>query len=128
MNCYMGMAGANAIGPVSPLTAGYRVYLKTADLDSTAQRLVFIDVNPASICTPAFGMDMTLQTFVHYPSSLHQGLGVIAFADNHVESRKWLDPRTRKQLAGAAQMIPHGDPSPGNRDLVWLGERITMKK
>jgi prepilin-type N-terminal cleavage/methylation domain-containing protein len=128
MNSYMGMEGANAIGPVAPLTSGYRVYLKTADLDATAQRLVFIDVNPASICTPAFGMDMSLQTFIHYPSSLHRGMGVIAFADNHVESHKWLDSRTRKQLVGAAQMIPHGDPSPGNRDLVWLGERTTIRK
>jgi prepilin-type N-terminal cleavage/methylation domain-containing protein len=132
MNLFVGTAGidVNLKGPISldGQNAAYRVYLKTSDLDSTANRFVFIDVNPASICTPAFGMDMSLQTFIHYPSSLHRGMGVIAFADNHVESHKWLDSRTRKQLVGAAQMIPHGDPSPGNRDLVWLGERTTIRK
>jgi prepilin-type N-terminal cleavage/methylation domain-containing protein len=127
MNLFVGTPKIDVTGPIS-LTgqnAAYRVYLKTSDLDNTANRFVFIDVNPASICTPAFGMDMSLQTFVHYPSSLHRGLGVVAFADNHVESHKWLDPRTRKFLYGSPN---HGDPSPNNRDLVWLGERTTIKK
>ena len=126
MNGYIGTPPANLMAPIS-LNKSCRIYLKSSDLatDSPANRFVFIDVNPASICTPAFGVDMTLQSFVHYPSSFHKGLGVIAFADNHVEGHKWRDPRTDKGLPSGQQYIPHNDPSPNNQDLRWLGERTT---
>ncbi len=88
-----------------------------------------MDVNPDSICTPGFGMDMTGQTFIHYPSSLHNNLGVGAFADSHVESRKWLDARTRKRYAASGgNHIPHNESSPNNQDLKWLQDRTTRKK
>lgn len=129
MNCYIGTTPANALAPLS-LSPFYRVYLKSSDLasDSPATRFVFIDVNPASICTPGFGVDVSLQTFVHYPSSLHGGLGVISYSDNHIESRKWLDARTRKGLASGQDYIQHNDPSPGNQDLAWIAQRTTSRK
>lgn len=129
MNCYIGTTPANALPPVFLQTA-YRVYLKSSDLasDSPANRFVFLDVNPASICTPAFGVDMSLQTFVHYPSSLHSGIGVVSFADTHVESRKWLDPRTKKSLVPGQAYIQHNDPSPGNQDLGWIAQRTTSHR
>lgn len=129
MNCYAGTTHANVVPPIG-LNNAYRLYLKSADLasDLPANRFIFIDVNPASICTPAFGVDMTLRTFVHYPSALHGGLGVIAFADNHVEGHKWLDHRTNKGLPAGQQYIQHNDPSPNNQDLRWIGDRTTSSK
>jgi prepilin-type N-terminal cleavage/methylation domain-containing protein len=129
LNCYIGTPASNVEVPLS-LSSAYRVYLKTAELspDSPANRFVFIDVNPASICTPGFGVNMTSDVFVHYPSSFHRGMGVVSFADTHVESRKWKDARTRKGLPGGAQYIPHNDSSPNNQDLVWIRERTTSKK
>ena len=96
--------------------------------DSPANRFLFIDVNPGSICTPAFGVDMNEELFVHYPSTLHGGLGVVSFADNHVESHKWLDLRTTRAIANGQQYIPHNEPSPNNQDLRWIGDRTTSKK
>ena len=129
MNCYVATPPANLIQPIQ-CNAAYRVYMKSTDLaiDSPANRFVFMDVNPASICTPAFGVDMSLQTFVHYPSSLHGGLGVVSFADSHVESHKWLDARTRKRLPSGQRYIPHNDPSSNNQDLRWIGDRSTSRK
>jgi prepilin-type N-terminal cleavage/methylation domain-containing protein len=126
MNSYIATAPPNVLQPLT-INKAYRVYLRSADLasDSPANRFVYIDVNPASICTPGFGMDMTLQTFVHYPSTLHGGSGVLSFADNHVESHKWVDPRTSKSLLRGEQYIPHNDPSPNNQDLKWIGQRTT---
>ncbi len=130
MNSYVGTTPANDIPPIQLNGAAYRVYFRSSDLaiDSPANRFVFIDVNPASICTPAFGVDMSLQTFVHYPSTLHRGLGVAGFADNHVESHKWVDRRTQKSLSSGQLYIPHDQPSPNNQDLRWIGERTTSKK
>jgi prepilin-type N-terminal cleavage/methylation domain-containing protein len=129
MNPYLGTTPSSTVAPVR-LDSAYQACLKTSDLNlgSPTSRFVFIDVNPASICTPAFGVDMSLRTVVHYPSSLHGGQGVLAFVDNHVESHKWLDPRTKKSLPRGAQYISHGDPSPNNQDLSWIAERTTVRK
>jgi hypothetical protein len=126
MNCYMGTPAANVQSPIS-LNANYRSYLLTSQISvsSPGNRFVFIDVNPASICTPAFGVDMTGDDWVHYPSAFHRKKGVLSYADGRIESRKWKDPRTDKGIPPGAQYIPHGDPSPGNQDLYWLRTQTT---
>jgi prepilin-type N-terminal cleavage/methylation domain-containing protein len=129
MNVYVGTRPINVEQPLS-LNTAYRVYLNTSQLasDSPASRFVLIDGNPASICTPGFGVNMTSDVFVHYPSSLHGGFGVVAFADSHIESRKWMDPRTKKAMPGGSQNISHNDASPNNQDLRWLRERTSSRK
>ncbi len=128
MNVYVGTRAPNVETPLS-LNSTYRVYLRSSEIaqDQPARRFVLIDGNPASICTPGFGVNMTADAFVHYPSSLHRGLGAVAFADGHVECHKWVDARTRKKLPGGAQYIPHNDSSPGNPDLTWIRERTTSR-
>jgi prepilin-type N-terminal cleavage/methylation domain-containing protein len=129
MNCYVGTGPRNVEAPLS-LNSSYRVYLKSSDLapGGTANRFVFVDANPGSICTPGFGVDMVGDVFVHYPSTLHKGAGVVSFADSHVEARKWVDPRTRKALTSGADRIPHNDVSSRNPDLVWIRERTTVRR
>ena len=129
MNCYIGTPSGSVVPPIS-LNPAYRVYTKSGDLDndSPAERFVFMDVNPGSICTPAFGVDMSERSFIHYPSSLHNALGVVSFGDAHVESHKWLDPRTRIGLTAGEKYIPHNTPSSNNQDLVWIAQRTTSHK
>jgi len=127
MNVYFGTPTGNLISPLS-LNPAYKVTLKTCQVAAapSANRFVFIDVNPASICTPAFGVDMVNDAFVHYPSSFHRGSGVLSYADGHVEAHKWMDSRTKRGLPGGALYIPHDDPSPGNPDLKWIREHTTV--
>jgi prepilin-type N-terminal cleavage/methylation domain-containing protein len=129
LNSYMGIRPQNVEPPLY-INPAYRVFLKTADLAGAApaNRFVFMDVNPASICTPGFGVDMASDTFIHYPSTFHSGQGVVSFADGRAESHKWIDVRTRKGLYGSALMISHYDPSPGNPDLYWIRQRTTVAK
>jgi prepilin-type N-terminal cleavage/methylation domain-containing protein len=129
LNSYIGTTPANLVGPLE-LNNAYTVYLKSSQLAAAnvANRFVFMDVNPASICTPGFGVDMSMESFIHYPSSLHRGQGVVAFADTHVEGRKWQDPRTRISITGSEKFIPHDVPSPNNPDLVWIAQRTTSPK
>jgi prepilin-type N-terminal cleavage/methylation domain-containing protein len=128
MNCYVGTHTENVEAPLS-LDKRYKVFLRSSEIarEPIANRFVMIDGNPASICTPGFGVDMTRDDFIHYPSSLHRGSGVVAFADSHIEPHKWQDARTRKSL-GAGSYIPHGDPSAGNQDLLWIRDRTTSLK
>jgi prepilin-type N-terminal cleavage/methylation domain-containing protein len=129
LNSYIGTTTANLLGPLE-LDPKYTVYMKVSQLaaDPIANRFVFMDVNPGSICTPGFGVDMDAEIFIHYPSSLHREQGVIAFADSHVESRKWQDPRTRIGLSASEVYIPHDVASPNNPDLVWIAQRTTSLK
>jgi prepilin-type N-terminal cleavage/methylation domain-containing protein/prepilin-type processing-associated H-X9-DG protein len=130
MNGYMGVAAMNRAAPVTnaPNYDLYKMYMKLSRLnaDSPASRFVFTDVNPANICTPAFGVDMTLASWIHYPSGLHNLRGVMAFADGHVEIHHWLDSRTLPPLASGAY-IGHGTAAAGNVDLAWIAEHTTSK-
>ena len=128
MNSYVGTRTINAQTPIA-LSTAYKVHLKSSSLagDQPAERFLFMDVNPANICTPGFGVDMTLLRIIHYPSVLHRGLGVVAFADNHVESHKWLDARTRKTFTGG-NYIGHTDSVGGNKDFTWIVNRTTSRK
>lgn len=129
LNSYVGTPANQMERPLT-LHPAYRVYLKSSQLatDAPASRFVFVDVNPGSICTPGFGVDVQADVFIHYPSTLHRGSGVLAFADGHVEARKWRDGRTGRSLPNGARNLSHSDPSANNPDLKWLRERATSRK
>ncbi len=128
MNSYMGLPVNGIISPLM-INAGYKTYAKTSQLsaDSPANRFVFTDVNPGSICTPAFGVDMNRLLWIHYPSDLHRQAGVLAFADGHAEAHRWVDARTMMHL-GTGTYIQHNISSPNNPDLNWIADRTTSQK
>ena len=129
MNSYVGTTPDNAMGPIQ-LNPVYKIYLKSSEIgrDSPAERFVFTDVNPASICTPGFGVDMNLEILIHYPSDMHRGQGVLAFADGHVQPHKWRDSRTMLGIPRGATYIPHTIASPNNQDLAWIAAHTTSRK
>jgi hypothetical protein len=104
-----------------------RVYHKTTDISSPASTFVFQDVNPQNICTPAFIVTMPgdgPDGFFHYPATHHNRAGVVTFADGHIETHRWVDPRTAVTVP-LGQKLGHDRPSPNNPDLAWLREHAT---
>ena len=70
------------------------------------------------------GVYMTQDSFFNFPGTAHNGGAVISFADGHVLRHRWQDPRT---LAGVSPNYHfHNDASPGNLDLIWLRQRMTV--
>jgi prepilin-type N-terminal cleavage/methylation domain-containing protein len=128
LNSYIGTVAPYNIGPLM-FDSAYKIYLRSSQLaaDGPANRFVFTDVNPANICTPGFGVDMTLTTWIHYPSYFHRKRGVLAFADSHVEVHQWLDGRTMPTLTSGTY-IGHSDPAVNDVDLAWIAGRTTAKK
>jgi hypothetical protein len=128
MNCYVGSPMGGIEEPFR-MVLGYQIYIKSSDIGASvpAMRFLFADVNPANICSPAFGVDMAVDIMFHYPSALHGGLGVLVFADGHAEAHKWMDPRTRKSVPDG-QIIRHTDATPNDVDLAWLRERTSLRK
>lgn len=127
LNSYMGIAlnSPNLIGPLQ-LNSSFKIYTKLVQLDSPVNRFVFADVNPASICTPGFGVDMTQRTWIHYPSDQHRLRGVWSFADSHIELHRWTDSRTMVHLSSGTY-IPHGAAAAGNPDLAWICAHTTSR-
>jgi prepilin-type processing-associated H-X9-DG protein len=127
LNSYIGTPSSGASAPIRT-NAAYRIYTTSAGIaaDAPARRFAFMDVNPGNICTPGFGVDMVEDVWIHYPSFLHGGRGMVSFADTHVEAHKWLDPRTRVTIT--PPMTGHGDPAANNQDFYWIRDRTTSKK
>jgi prepilin-type N-terminal cleavage/methylation domain-containing protein/prepilin-type processing-associated H-X9-DG protein len=128
MNAFLHPAGF--VNELVTSMSNSRHYLKGTDIESPSERFVFIDGNPQSICAPAFVVNAEPSPlFFHYPGALHKGSAAVSFADGHVETRRWVDPRTRPVAAsGGLFVIEHGAPSVGNMDLLWLQRRATRRR
>jgi prepilin-type N-terminal cleavage/methylation domain-containing protein len=107
--------------------ARYQHYLKQAQIGSPSTFFTFGDINPDSICAPTFGVNMGAQTWYHIPAAYHNSAAAIGFADSHVETKKWMDPRTIKPAA-STDFHGHASPAANNRDLVWMQEHTTVLK
>ena len=130
MNGYLGPVPSMA-ATADHLTPNYLTFQKTSDImaPTPARQFVFQDVNPGSICLPAFIVRMpgsTTEGFFHYPGTHHSRSGVLAFADGHTESHRWRDSRTFRTPDGSG-MIVHWEKSSANPDLDWIRERTTVR-
>lgn len=101
----------------------WKVFNKSAQIDSPSKIFLTQDVNSKSICWPYFGTYMDKESFFNFPGSAHKGGGVISFTDAHLESHRWEDARTIK--AESSNYHAHDDASPQNIDIKWLQEHAT---
>jgi prepilin-type N-terminal cleavage/methylation domain-containing protein/prepilin-type processing-associated H-X9-DG protein len=115
--------------------AKYAVFHKTSDIAvmGYSQAYVLIDENADSLNYGDFavamndGLDDSRLYMIDVPASYHNGLGVLSFADGHVERHKWLDPRTKPPIKGV-WMYSSVRPSPGNVDLRYLSDHTSIRQ
>ncbi len=129
MNAYLGQRSG-------PYTSGYIQFEKYSQIltPSPAKCWVFRDEREDSINDGWFAVDMTgydpnqpaSLILVDYPASYHNRAGGEAYADGHSEIRKWVDGRTTPTLK-VGQLLPLGQPSPNNKDVMHLQETSTSK-
>lgn len=85
----------------------------------------FVDEHEDSINDPQFSNSALDDGWIiDLPASRHNGAGTLAFADGHVETKKWLDARTRKPVT---REVWYSQQQAGNPDLMWLFERATQR-
>jgi len=115
--------------------AKYAVFQKASDIVvmGYSQAYVLIDENADSLNYGDFAVAMndgladSAIYMIDVPASYHNGLGVLSFADGHVERHKWLDPRTRAPIKGA-WMWSSVRPSPGNMDMRYLSDHTSIRQ
>jgi len=89
-------------------------------IPNASSQFVFLDEHPDSISTIVFRISPLsgeAAKIVSFPGSQHQGAATLSFADGHVESHRWLDPRTRPSVTGKKLAAAN---SPDNPDVAWL--------
>ena len=126
MNCFM---NPHQLLGDSPLY----VFWKTTDIVTPcpSQTWVFIDEHEDSIASGWFDVDpgtLAIPRVPHFwtqlPASRHNGAATLSFADGHAETKKWLDPRTKKPVT-RTRYVPVIEENP---DAAWLQERTTSLK
>ena len=71
----------------------------------------------------------TARDIVDLPSDYHNGAGGFSFADGHAEIHRWLEAGTKPRHVLDFHLSNTGpQPSPNNRDILWLQERATGKQ
>lgn len=135
MNNWVGGPGWANSGSWRPASSkGWQTYLKSSDMNDPgpSSTFVFLDEREDSINDGYFVVDMAGYAnqpnrwkIVDYPASYHNRAGGMSFADGHSEIKKWTDPRTMPKLS--KQDIPLDQPSPNNKDVLWMQERSTRQ-
>ena len=114
----------------------YTVYRTLGDITdpSPSGMWVFMDERPECINDATFAVSLKFDpaqpatwSFTDFPAVYHNGAASLAFADGHVESKKWKDARTRPKLQYSVVLV-NPTPTPGNQDALWLQERSTRRE
>lgn len=125
LNCFF-----NWQTPENSVFSSSRVtFRKQSDLAryDASQYFTFIDAAPLNVCQPAFFL-YSGTYFYHRPSVEHNRSGTLAFADGHVEAKRWRDSAT---IAAAQDGGIGGDGahflsvSSDNPDFIWLKDHAS---
>ncbi|MBI3853556.1 MAG: type II secretion system protein [Verrucomicrobia bacterium] len=128
--------GAHGSG-LYPPGSRFTIFRKLADIHPMghSKAFVLIDEHPDGINYGDFAVvyrdasEIQQTRIIDMPASTHNGAGGLSFADGHAEIHKWLDWRTRPPVlysdSGWLTWTPN---CPGNRDMIWLSERTTIRE
>jgi len=114
---------------------GFRPARRISDMNSPAPAMtfLFVDERPDSLnnsmflVTPGEGPDDTALS--NWPSNLHNGSGVLDYADGHAEGHRWTDRRTTPPMVAKKMLSSDlGQASPGNADILWFRERTAWRQ
>jgi prepilin-type N-terminal cleavage/methylation domain-containing protein/prepilin-type processing-associated H-X9-DG protein len=118
--------------PYQYVNQPYKVIRSTRDMVSPApcNTFIILDERQDSIEDSVFGVDMWNgpASISEIPAAYHNSSGNLVFADGHVETHRWRDPRTEPPIAQVGYIaIPMGSGS-ANPDVVWLQTHATGRR
>ena len=125
LNCFLNwQTPANTAFSVSRVT--FRKQSDMASYDGS-KYFTFIDGAPLNVCQPAFGLYGSTW-FYHRPSAEHNNGGTLAFADGHVEAKRWRDTETITEAKNGGMAGDGGhfnSVTTSNPDFVWLKDHAS---
>jgi prepilin-type processing-associated H-X9-DG protein len=120
------MAGRDLAAPANEWG---KVFFRDADIDSPANRWVFVDENERSINDGYFAVDMSGTTRGLYdaPSTRHGGSYGMSFADGHCELPKITDSRTLIWDSLPATAVATVGQPVNNADYIFITNKTTYR-
>ncbi len=141
LNCFMGGEdGSATYSGVMTGNAKFRTFTKLPNIPTPDNLYVFLDENEDSINNGWFGISMngipfagtaanpSAYAFFDFPAYYHNNAAGFSFADGHSEIQKWGDGRTMPPVRDVTLVNISGTPSPGNRDIEWLGAHASVPR
>ena len=103
------------------------IYRKLADIRrlSPSDALVFVDEHEDSIGDGKFEVGYRPESWDEVPAARHNRQGAFSFADGHVATRKWKDPRTLVPVTRAVPRPLVIVPQANNADILWVFQHAT---
>ncbi len=109
-------------------TGDFQNFVRQGDFAATgpSRTFTFMDVVPENVCYSAF-VTLTLPTpsFFHLPNKAHGARGSVAFADAHVETVRWTNPRPLPPFTSANTWGHFNYLIPETADHNWLKAHAT---
>lgn len=117
MNGLVNLTGTDILPP------GFMRFRTLSDFSDPAGTFVFTEEHPDSMNDAAILADPTGARLYDLPATFHDGGTVFAFADGHVEARRWTGNRIPQPVRVGVFNIPAGT----DADVRWLGERASQR-
>jgi len=126
LNSYMNWEA----GAIYNNDTNYLSFTKQTDIAGAApsEIFTFLDVAPGYICHSAFVVVEDSIVYYHLPSAQHSQSGVVTFADGHIESHRWSEPKTVRDAQTVEWITTHLNFETGNRDLKWLQAHASVRR
>jgi prepilin-type N-terminal cleavage/methylation domain-containing protein/prepilin-type processing-associated H-X9-DG protein len=121
-----GLGENNAENPGQPVQLSARFgFVRTYMVRNPSTAVTFIEPHVDNLTIPSFDLPLEIPRLgmvAGIPSGRHDRSCAVAFADSHVETRKWTDSRTIPPIVGRHQIFD-ASALVHNEDIAWLAAR-----
>jgi prepilin-type processing-associated H-X9-DG protein len=123
----VGDAGEFLLGGVNTNNPSYRQFFRLGDIPRPAGIFTILEEHPDSINDGYFLNRYHGYRWIDLPASHHSGGANFAFADGHVEMRRWVHPTTKPAPRPGAADLPFEVAQGGGADFRWVMERMSVE-
>jgi prepilin-type N-terminal cleavage/methylation domain-containing protein/prepilin-type processing-associated H-X9-DG protein len=127
MNAMVGDAGEFTSTGVNVNNPYYRQYLKLDQITAPSETFVFVEEHPDSVNDGYFLNRPTQLEWHDLPASWHNDAANLAFADGHIQSRRWRISSTRKPHQPDGADLPFAIQPDEAKDFLWLMSRTSSR-
>lgn len=127
MNLMVGDAGMFSASGANTNNPYYRQFFTTSEIPQPSDIFVFIEEHPDTLDDGYFLNKAYYSNWIDLPASYHIGGANVAFADGHVEHRKWLMGSTRWPAQANILSYPLLL-TDGSTDYSWVIRHMSIKR
>lgn len=127
MNAMIGDAGELTEYGFNQNNPHYVQFFRITDIPLPSEIFVFVEEHPDSINDGYFINQFYVNQWIDLPASDHNGAAPFAFADGHVQLRRWVNASTKQPPQPGAVEFPLSVNPNETTDLIWVMQHTSVK-